>query len=162
MFTWYWLADVCAAEGIAFVLGHALAMKAIHGGKAKNDKIDSHKIASLLRGGVLPQAFYARRVTSPGWSLRSGSPCRHVETSRSRSLPSATSCTSSFDRIAAFTHLTVCSGWCCDSCGLGGETRWCWSNRRRSTVGIATGSIDAGAAARDVLADHAAIQNVEA
>ena len=45
MFTWYWLADLCAAEGIAFVLGHALAMKAIHGGKAKNDKIDSHKIA---------------------------------------------------------------------------------------------------------------------
>jgi hypothetical protein len=57
MFTWYWLADVCAGEGIAFVLGHALAMKAIHGGKAKNDKIDSHKIASLLRGGVLPQAY---------------------------------------------------------------------------------------------------------
>ena len=57
MFTWYWLADVCAAEGIAFVLGHALAMKAIHGGKAKNDRIDSHKIASLLRGGLLPQAY---------------------------------------------------------------------------------------------------------
>jgi transposase len=56
MFTWYWLADVCAAEGIAFVLGHALAMTAIHGGKAKNDKIDSHKIASLLRGGLLPQS----------------------------------------------------------------------------------------------------------
>jgi transposase len=57
MFTWYWLADVCAAEGILFVLGHALAMKAIHGGKAKNDKIDSHKIAVLLRGGMLPQAY---------------------------------------------------------------------------------------------------------
>src|SRR5882762_1754821 len=57
MFTWYWLADVCAAEGIVFVLGHALAMKAIHGGKAKNDKIDSQKIASLLRGGLLPQAY---------------------------------------------------------------------------------------------------------
>jgi hypothetical protein len=57
MFTWYWLADVCAAEGIAFVLGHALAMKAIHGGKAKNDKIDSRKIAGLLRGGLLPQAY---------------------------------------------------------------------------------------------------------
>jgi transposase len=57
MFTWYWLADVCAAEGISFVLGHALAMKAIHGGKAKNDKIDSHKIAVLLRGGMLPQAY---------------------------------------------------------------------------------------------------------
>jgi hypothetical protein len=24
MFTWYWLADLCAQEGIAFVLGHAL------------------------------------------------------------------------------------------------------------------------------------------
>jgi transposase len=32
-------------------------MKAIHGGKAKNDKIDSQKIASLLRGGLLPQAY---------------------------------------------------------------------------------------------------------
>ena len=57
MFTWYWLADVCAAEHIEFVLGHALAMTAIHGGKAKNDKIDSHKIAVLLRGGMLPQAY---------------------------------------------------------------------------------------------------------
>jgi transposase len=57
MFTWYWLADVCAAEGIAFVLGHALAMKAIHGGKAKNDKLDSFKIATLLRGCLLPQAY---------------------------------------------------------------------------------------------------------
>ena len=34
-FTWYWLADLCAHEGIPFVLGHALYMKAIHGGKAK-------------------------------------------------------------------------------------------------------------------------------
>ena len=30
--------------------------KAIHGGKAKNDTIDSQKIAVLLRGGILPQA----------------------------------------------------------------------------------------------------------
>jgi hypothetical protein len=57
MFTWYWLADLCAAEGIPFVLGHALYMKAIHGGKAKNDKIDAQKIAVLLRGGMLPQAY---------------------------------------------------------------------------------------------------------
>jgi transposase len=57
MFTWYWLADLCAQEGIAFVLGHALSRKAIHGGKAKHDKIDSHKIAVLLRGGMLPQAY---------------------------------------------------------------------------------------------------------
>jgi transposase len=32
-------------------------MKAIHGGKAKNDKIDANKIAILLRGGMLPQAY---------------------------------------------------------------------------------------------------------
>ena len=57
MFAWYWLADLCQAEGIPFVLGHALYMKAIHGGKTKNDKIDAHKIATLLRGGTLAQAY---------------------------------------------------------------------------------------------------------
>ena len=57
MFTWYWLADLCADHGIPFVLGHALSLKAIHGGQAKNDKIDAHKIAVLLRGGMLPQAY---------------------------------------------------------------------------------------------------------
>jgi transposase len=57
VFTWYWLADLCRGEGIAFVLGHALYMRAIHGGKAKNDRIDAQKIAVLLRGGMLPQAY---------------------------------------------------------------------------------------------------------
>jgi len=57
MFTWYWISDLCAQEGIPFVLGHALYMKAIHGGKAKNDKIDSRKIAVLLRGGMIPQSY---------------------------------------------------------------------------------------------------------
>jgi transposase len=57
MFAWYWLADFCQAEKIPFVLGHALYMKAIHGGKTKNDKIDAHKIATLLRGGTLAQAY---------------------------------------------------------------------------------------------------------
>jgi hypothetical protein len=54
IFCWYWLADLCTQEDIPFVLGHALYMKAIHGGKAKNDKIDAHKIAVLLRGGAFP------------------------------------------------------------------------------------------------------------
>jgi transposase len=57
IFCWYWLADLCTREGITFVLGHALYMKAIHGGKAKNDKIDARKIAVLLRGGTLAQAY---------------------------------------------------------------------------------------------------------
>jgi transposase len=57
IFTWYWLADLCAEQDIPFVLRHALYMKAIHGGKAKNDKIDSQKFAALLRGGMLPKAY---------------------------------------------------------------------------------------------------------
>jgi hypothetical protein len=57
MFTWYWLADLCAPESIPFIFGHALSMKDIHGGKAKNDRIDAHKIAVLLRGGMLPRAY---------------------------------------------------------------------------------------------------------
>ena len=57
IFCWYWLADLCAQHDIPFVLGHALYMKAIHGGKAKNDRIDAHKIAVLLRGGAFPVAY---------------------------------------------------------------------------------------------------------
>jgi transposase len=58
MFAWYWLADLCLQEKLSFVLGHALSMKAIHGGKAKTDKIDAHKIAVLFRGGMLLQAEF--------------------------------------------------------------------------------------------------------
>src|SRR5262245_51046815 len=57
LFTWHRLADLCTDEGIPFVLGHALYRKAIHGGKAKTDPIDAKKIAVLLRGGMLPQAY---------------------------------------------------------------------------------------------------------
>ena len=51
LFTWYWLADLCAHEGIPLVLGHALSIKAIHGGKATHETIEVHTIAVLLRGG---------------------------------------------------------------------------------------------------------------
>ncbi len=54
MFTWYWLADLCLDESLDFILGHALYMKAIHGGKNKDDRIDSEKIARLMRGGTFP------------------------------------------------------------------------------------------------------------
>jgi transposase len=57
MFGWYWLADRCAEENIPFLLGHALYMKLIHGGKAKNDRLDAHKIARLLKGGNFPLAY---------------------------------------------------------------------------------------------------------
>jgi hypothetical protein len=78
LFTWYWLAALCADAGIPFVLGHALSMQAIHGGKAKNDQIDSHKIAAWLRGGRLPQAdvYPAKMRATRAW-LRRRMPLAH-------------------------------------------------------------------------------------
>src|SRR5688572_7945775 len=66
MFSWYWLADLCQDQQIPFALGHALAMKHIHGGKTKTDKIDAAKLAALLRGGLFPMGYVyprARRQT---------------------------------------------------------------------------------------------------
>jgi transposase len=57
LFPWYGLADLCAQEGLAFVWGPARSMRASHGGKATHDRIDAHKIAVLLRGGLRPQAY---------------------------------------------------------------------------------------------------------
>ena len=57
MFGWYWLADACQAAGLHFVLAHALYLKAIHGGKNKNDRIDSEKLAHLLRSNLIPPAY---------------------------------------------------------------------------------------------------------
>jgi transposase len=71
MFTWYWLADLCHDENIKFVLGHALYMKAIHGGKKKDDKIDSEKIARLMRGGTFPLSYvYPREMRATRDLLR--------------------------------------------------------------------------------------------
>jgi transposase len=57
MFGWYWLADACQNAGLTFVLAHALYLKAIHGGKNKNDRIDSEKLAHLLRTNLIPPAY---------------------------------------------------------------------------------------------------------
>jgi transposase len=57
MFGWYWLADACQAAGLKFVLAHALYLKLIHGGKNKNDRIDSEKLAHLLRTNLIPPAY---------------------------------------------------------------------------------------------------------
>ena len=56
IFTGSWLAELCAQAAIPLGLGHARSMQAMHGGKAKTDKIASPKLATLLRGGMLPQA----------------------------------------------------------------------------------------------------------
>jgi transposase len=57
MFGWYWLADACQSANIHFVLAHALYLKAIHGGKNKNDRVDSEKITHLLRTNLIPPGY---------------------------------------------------------------------------------------------------------
>ncbi len=70
-YAWYWLADLCEDEDIHFILGHALYLKAVHGGKTKNDKIDSKTIAFILRGGNFPVAYvYPRKMRSTRDLLR--------------------------------------------------------------------------------------------
>ncbi len=56
-YAWYWLADLCFDNNIEFILGHALYMKAIHGSKVKNDRVDSEKIARLIQSGLFPLAY---------------------------------------------------------------------------------------------------------
>jgi hypothetical protein len=66
IFPWDWLADLGTREGLAFVLGPALDMKALHGGKATHDTIAAQNSAGRLRGGMRPQAAgspAARRAT---------------------------------------------------------------------------------------------------
>jgi transposase len=57
MFGWYWLADACQGAGLTFVLAHALYVRAIHGGKNKNDRVDSEKLTHLLRSNLIPPAY---------------------------------------------------------------------------------------------------------
>ena len=81
--TWYGLADLCAQEGIPFVLGHALSMQAIHGGKAKHDTIAAQKIAALLRGGMLPQAYVSpAKMRATRDLLRRRTPLRRKRAAR--------------------------------------------------------------------------------
>ncbi len=71
MHCWYWVADFCEEIGVDFILGHALYMKAIHGGKAKNDRIDSFKITKLIRGGNFPLAYnYPKKMRATRDLLR--------------------------------------------------------------------------------------------
>lgn len=64
-YNWYWLADACMDAGIEFVLGHALYLKHIHGGKNKNDREDSKKLAHLLRTNLIPQSYVYPRERRP-------------------------------------------------------------------------------------------------
>jgi transposase len=64
-FNWYWLADACLDADIEFVLAHALYLKHIHGGKNKNDKLDSEKLAHLLRTNLIPPSYVYPKERRP-------------------------------------------------------------------------------------------------
>jgi transposase len=84
-FNWYWLADDCARHNIPFYLGHALYIKLIHGGKTKNDRIDSKTLAELLRTGFFPPAYpypQTMRATRDLLRRRSHFTQLHAETMR--------------------------------------------------------------------------------
>ena len=57
IFNWYWLADACFDAEIEFVLAHALYLRHIHGAKNKNDRVDSEKLAHLLRANLIPPSY---------------------------------------------------------------------------------------------------------
>jgi hypothetical protein len=60
LFAGYWLADLCQKEKVPFVIGHAFYMKAIHGGKAKNDRIGADARVEAL---AAPAETGSRAVT---------------------------------------------------------------------------------------------------
>jgi hypothetical protein len=129
MFGWYWLSDRCQKENIPFLVGHALYMKAIHGAKAKNDKIDANKIARLLKGGNFPLAYvYPKGMRETRDLLRrrnffvrqrSGL-FTHLQILNSQyNLPPFPSCASQsrYTPSPPRSSFQACSGMACPPCG---------------------------------------------
>ena len=53
MCSWYWLYDLLSANNFATVISNPLKTKAIASAKIKNDKVDSHMLAQLLRADMI-------------------------------------------------------------------------------------------------------------
>jgi transposase len=53
MSSWYWLYDLLTAKGFEVVISNPVKTKAIASAKIKNDKIDSHMLAQLLRADLI-------------------------------------------------------------------------------------------------------------
>jgi len=64
-FCWPWLADACEEAGITFVLAHALYLRSIQADKKKNDRVDSEKIAQLLRTNMIPYSYVYPKTIRP-------------------------------------------------------------------------------------------------
>ena len=53
MASWYWLYDLLSAHGLDVVISNPAKTKAIASAKIKNDKLDSHMLAQLLRSDLI-------------------------------------------------------------------------------------------------------------
>ena len=53
MASWYWLYDLLTGEGFEVVISNPVKTKAIASAKIKNDKLDSHMLAQLLRADLI-------------------------------------------------------------------------------------------------------------
>jgi transposase len=53
MASWYWLYDLLKGNGLDVVISNPLKTKAIASAKIKNDKLDSHMLAQLLRADLV-------------------------------------------------------------------------------------------------------------
>jgi transposase len=55
--TWWWLVDLLEGLGHRPVLSHPKQTKAIAAARLKNDRVDAHRLALLLRGELLPTVW---------------------------------------------------------------------------------------------------------
>ena len=53
MASWHWLYDLLTGKGFDVVISNPLKTKAIASAKIKNDKVDSHMLAQLLRADLI-------------------------------------------------------------------------------------------------------------
>jgi len=56
-FNYPWLFDGCTQDNIPFLLGHAPYIRAIAANKKKNDRLDAHTIANLMRTNFFPIGY---------------------------------------------------------------------------------------------------------
>lgn len=60
---WYWLYDLLTLHGVPVVVSNPVKTKAIASARIKNDKLDSHMLAQLLRADLLSTVHVSSRQT---------------------------------------------------------------------------------------------------
>lgn len=60
---WYWLYDLLTEQGFDVVISNPVKTKAIASARIKNDKLDSHMLAQLLRADLVARVHASNRKT---------------------------------------------------------------------------------------------------